>query len=294
VLGYHLTNVLLHVVAACLVVWIVRRLSLPGAWFAGFLFALHPVCVEAVAWIAEQKSTLSAVFYLGAAITYLRFGQTRRKTLYMCALGLLVLALLSKTVTATLPAALLLVFWWQRKRVTWKRDVRPLLPWFALGAAAGLFTAWVERRYVAAEGPDFELTLLQRCLLAGRAIFFYLGKLVWPFNLTFTYPRWRLNAAAWRQYAFPLGVLAIASGLWVLSKRQRGPMSRTIFSIWQAWKSSSHSFRPDAGGRADTHERPMGGAVGARLAVGGIGGTHLAAECHVPGFRNALSGDVAA
>ena len=160
VLGYHLTNVFLHVMAACLVVWIMRRLSLPGAWFAGFLFALHPVCVEAVAWIAEQKSTLSAVFYLGAAIAYLRFDQTRRKTLYFYALGLFVLALLSKTVTATLPAALLLVFWWQRKRVGWKRDVRPLLPWFALGAAAGLFTAWVERRYVAAEGPDFELTLL--------------------------------------------------------------------------------------------------------------------------------------
>jgi protein O-mannosyl-transferase len=229
VLGYHLTNVFLHVMAACLVVWIMRRLSLPGAWFAGFLFALHPVCVEAVAWIAEQKTTLSAVFYLSAAVTYLRFDQTRRKTLYFCALGLFVLALLSKTVTATLPAALLLVFWWQRRRVTWKRDVRPLLPWFVLGAAAGLFTAWVERRYVAAEGPDFELTLLQRCLLAGRAIFFYLGKLVWPFNLTFTYPRWKLDAAAWWQYAFPLGVLAIVAGLWLLSRRQRGPLAAFLF-----------------------------------------------------------------
>jgi len=229
VLGYHLTNVLLHVLAACLVVLIMRRLSLPGAWFAGFLFALHPVCVEAVAWIVEQKTTLSAVFYLGAAITYLRFDQTRRKALYFCALGLFVLALLSKTVTATLPAALLLVFWWQRKQVTWKRDVRPLLPWFALGAAAGLITTWVERRYVAAEGPDFELTLLQRCLLAGRAIFFYLGKLVWPFNLTFTYPRWKLDAAEWWQYAFPLGVLAIVAGLWMLSRRQRGPLAAFLF-----------------------------------------------------------------
>src|SRR5580658_1590861 len=229
VLGYHLTNVLLHAVAACFVVWIVRLISLPGAWLAGFLFALHPVCVEAVAWIAEQKSTLSAVFYLGAAITYLRFDRTRRKTLYFGALGLFVLALLSKTVTATLPAALLLVFWWQRKQVSWKRDVRPLLPWFALGAAAGLFTAWVERRYVAAEGPDFELTLLQRCLLAGRAIFFYLGKLVWPVNLTFTYLRWKLDASACWQYGFPLGVLAIVAGLWLLARRRRGPLAAFLF-----------------------------------------------------------------
>ncbi len=113
-LGYHLTNVFLHAVSACLVVSIVRRLALPGAWLAGLVFALHPVCVEAVAWISEQKSTLSGVFYLGAALVYLRFDQTRRSRHYLCALALFVLALLSKTVTATLPAALLIVFWWQR------------------------------------------------------------------------------------------------------------------------------------------------------------------------------------
>jgi hypothetical protein len=77
-LGYHLMNVLLHVAAACLAVAIMRRLALPEAWLAGFLFALHPVCVEAVAWISEQKSTLSAVFYLASALAYLRFDRTRR------------------------------------------------------------------------------------------------------------------------------------------------------------------------------------------------------------------------
>jgi hypothetical protein len=76
VFGYHLTNVLLHVTAALLVVAIVRQLQLPGAWVAGFVFALHPVCVEAVAWISEQKSTLSAAFYLSAALIYLN--STRR------------------------------------------------------------------------------------------------------------------------------------------------------------------------------------------------------------------------
>jgi hypothetical protein len=110
VLGYHLANLTQHALAACLVVLIVRRLALPGAWLAGLIFALHPVCVEAVAWISEQKSTLSAVFYLASALVYLRFDQTRRKPHYLWALGLFVLALLSKTVTATLPAALLVIF----------------------------------------------------------------------------------------------------------------------------------------------------------------------------------------
>jgi hypothetical protein len=57
--GYHLVNILLHAASACLVVHLAKRLALPGAWLAGFVFALHPVCVEAVAWMSEQKSTLS-------------------------------------------------------------------------------------------------------------------------------------------------------------------------------------------------------------------------------------------
>src|SRR5437879_5458322 len=122
VLGYHLTNVALHAACACLVVMIVRRLGLPGAWLAGFLFALHPVFVEAVAWISEQKSTLSGVFCLAAALAYLDFDRTRRRSRYFLALGLFVLALMTKTVTATLPAVLLVIFWWQRGRIEWRRD----------------------------------------------------------------------------------------------------------------------------------------------------------------------------
>ncbi len=225
VLGYHLTNVVLHAASACLVVRIVRRLSLPGAWLAGLVFALHPVCVEAVAWISEQKSALSGVFCLAAAMVYLRFDQTRRRPDYLCALGLFVLGLLSKTVTATLPAVLLVVFWWQRGRLGFRRDVRPLLPWFALGAGAGLFTAWVERTYIGARGADFALTLTERFLLAGRAIWFYAGKLVWPAHLIFTYPRWKMDAGVWWQYLPPAGVLAAAIGLCLLARRHRGPLA---------------------------------------------------------------------
>jgi hypothetical protein len=78
VLYYHLVNVALHALAACLVVAIVRRLALPGAWLAGFWFALHPLSVESVAWISEQKSTLSGAFFLAAALAYLKFEESRR------------------------------------------------------------------------------------------------------------------------------------------------------------------------------------------------------------------------
>jgi hypothetical protein len=225
VFAYHLLNLVLHGLAACLVVAIVRRLSLPGAWLAAFVFALHPVATETVAWISEQKNTLSAVFYLAAALVYLRFDDTRRRSLYLVALGLFLAALLTKTVTATLPAALLVIFWWKRGRIGWKRDVRPLAPWLAIGAAAGYLTAWVERHYIGAQGADFSLNAVERCLVAGRALWFYFGKLVWPSPLIFVYPRWTIDAGALWQYAFPLSVAAAAVPLFLAARRSRGPLA---------------------------------------------------------------------
>jgi tetratricopeptide (TPR) repeat protein len=263
-LGYHLLNVVLHATAACLFGLILRRFWKRdgAAWLAAFLFALHPVGVESVAWISEQKNTLSAVFYLLAAMTHLRWretlvvkqvglggrarplapsalgvspnersGATAQPYLYFLALGLFVLALLSKSVTATLPAALLLILWWQHGRLSWKRDILPLLPWFVIGTVAGLFTAWVERKYIGAEGASFTLSLLQRCLLAGRVAWFYLAKLVWPGNLLFIYPHWTVDAAAGWQYLFPLAAVALILALWLLRRRTRGPLAGALFFL---------------------------------------------------------------
>ena len=225
VLFYHLVNVALHALAACLVVKIARRLALPGAWLAGLIFALHPLCVEAVAWISEQKSTLSGVFYLASALAYLKFDESRKRSAYLVALGWFAAALLTKTVTATLPGALLVLLWWRRGRIEWKRDVQPLLPWFVAGASAGLFTAWVESTLIGAKGAEFALTPVQRLLLAGRVICFYAGRVIWPANLTFFYPRWNIDASAWWQYLFPAGAFAAAVALWRFARRNRGPLA---------------------------------------------------------------------
>lgn len=223
--GYHVVNLLQHAFAACLVVALLRRLALPGAALAGLLFALHPVCVESVAWISEQKNTLSAVFYLGAALLYLRFDAERRPRDYALALSCFLLALLTKTVTATLPAALLVIFWWRRGRLDWRRDVLPLLPWFALSLGAGLFTAWMERKFIGAEGADFTLTLLERLLLAGRVVCFYFGKLLWPADLVFIYPRWTIDATAGWQWLFLTAVTATGLACLWRARTQRGPLA---------------------------------------------------------------------
>ena len=227
-LGYHLLNVGLHALSAVLLVWIMRRLSLPGAWLAGFLFALHPVYVEGVAWISEQKSTLSGASYLASALLYLEFATSRRRSRYFWALGLFVLALLSKSVTATLPAMLLVILWWREGRLSWKRDVLPLVPWFALAAPMGLFTAWVERTYIGASGSEFAMTFLQRILLAGRVIWFYAFKLLLPVDLMFSYPRWRIDPREWWQYLFPIAVAALAIVLAIFARRNRGPLASIL------------------------------------------------------------------
>jgi protein O-mannosyl-transferase len=233
--GYHVLNVLLHATAACLLGLTLRRLfdgdrrGAGIAWLAALLFALHPVCVESVAWISEQKNTLSAVLYFSAALAYLRFDEERRGRPYALATGLFVLALLTKTVTATLPAALLVVFWWKRGGLSWRRDVVPLAPWFALAGAGGWLTAWFERTRIGAEGAGFELTLVQRSLLAGRVTWFYLGKLVWPADLMFIYPRWTVDPAQAWQWLFPLAVLALLVGLWL--RRRRGAMAGLLIFV---------------------------------------------------------------
>lgn len=227
--GYHLANILWHATSACLLAAVLRRLAIPGAWLAAFIFALHPVCVESVAWISEQKNTLSLVFYLLAALLYLRFDGERGLRVYAAAALFFVLALLTKTVTATLPAALLVVAWWRRGRLNPRRDVLPLLPWFAAGALMGLVSAHVERVYIGAQGSEFDLGWLERSLLAGRVVWFYVGKLLWPADLIFIYPRWEVDAASAWQWVFAPAVVVSLVLLWKWRGRFRAPLAAALF-----------------------------------------------------------------
>lgn len=228
-LGYHLVNIFLHGTSACLLAFALRKLTVPGAWLAAGIFALHPVCVESIAWVSEQKNTLSTALFLGAGLLYLHYDQSRRTRTYTWATAVFVLALFAKSLTATLPAALLVICWWQRGKLTWARDVRPLRSWFAIGAVVSLFTAWYEHVYLGASGAEFELTFLQRGLVAARAAWFYLGKTLWPTELIFIYPRWAPDPGQLWQWAFPVAVFALLAALWCLRRRTRGPLAAILF-----------------------------------------------------------------
>ncbi len=236
--GYHVVNVVIHAVNAILLWLILLRLNVPGAWLAAALFALHPVQVESVAWITERKNTLSLCFYLLAGLAYLRFdplGNEPRRTprfrwgWYVSSLLCFIAALLCKTVTATFPAAVLLVTWWKRSRIQWREAV-PLLSFFVFALSFAAVTIHMEKAVVGATGADWELSLLERFLVAGRAIWFYSGKLFWPAGLTFNYPRWSVSGEVLWQQFYPLAVIAVILLLLHLRNRiGRGPAAAVLF-----------------------------------------------------------------
>lgn len=235
-LGYHVINLTLHVLGGILLWRILRLLQVPAAWFVAAVFVLHPVQVESVAWISERKNVLSGFLYLAAALAYFRFSPPEQAPAtvsgrwgwYVLSVGLFAGALLSKTVTCSLPAALLLVLWWKRPKLAW-RDAAALAPFFALGIGLAFVTVWMEKYHVGA-AKDWHLTPVERVLVAGRALWFYAAKLIWPTNLSFIYPRWEPDARAAWQYLFPAGALAVLIGLW-LARRWlgKGPLVACLF-----------------------------------------------------------------
>ncbi|MGO9609118.1 MAG: tetratricopeptide repeat protein [Verrucomicrobiia bacterium] len=238
-LPYHVENVLLHAASAVLFWQLLRRLKTPGAWLAGAVFALHPVMVESAGWITERKNVLSLVFYLGALLAYGRFNsfwkedngsRAQHRGAYGLALLLCLCALLAKTTAFSLPAVIVLIGWWKRGRVRWREDVLPTLPMFALAISFCLMTARLEKTHVGAQGPDFALTFPERCLIAGRVPWFYIGKLLWPANLCFVYPQWQPDAGSWQQWLYPAATAGVLVALW-LARRWigRGPAMAAFF-----------------------------------------------------------------
>ena len=229
---YHITNLLLHWLSSFLVFLVLRNLAIRGALFAAALFAVHPVMTESVAWITERKNVLSLALALGSLLAWMRFWpmtngpSTRSRSDWgYCALSLFlfVAALLSKTVVCALPAVILLLIWWRSPRLD--RALLALVPFFAIGLWLALGTAAQERDTVGAVGAEWQLSVVERFLVAGRALWFYVAKVVWPHPLTFIYHRWAIDGSVLWQYAFPLGWGGLLVTLFLLRGRiGRGPV----------------------------------------------------------------------
>ena len=229
-LGYHLVNLLLHTGVVLLLWRLLWRLGVPGAWFAAAVFAVHPLHVESVVWVIGRKDILATLFYLSSVLAYIRFVETprggRRGGPYLLAVALFVLGLLSKSITITLPAALLLWHWWRHGRVT-LADCSRTLPFFLVGLGITL-AEYVY--YIGNQPTAFAYSPLERGLIAARALAFYAGKLLWPAGLTGVYPRWEPGIGDLLAWGCAAGFAAVVAVLWHWRRRLgRGPLAGVLF-----------------------------------------------------------------
>ena len=222
--GYHLVNVLLHAGCAMLLWLVLRKLPMPGAWLAAAVFAVHPVNVTSVAWITELKNTLSMLLYLLTLLAWLRFDDKPKAIWYILAIVCFAMALLAKTSIVMLPLVLLGIAWWRRRTITW-RDLLLTAPMFALSALAGAVTIFFQHTRAivtdihAPEGP------LARAALAGKIVWFYLCKALWPSELTLIYKRWDAAAATFADFLPLIAAILAAAVIWWFAKRWTRPFA---------------------------------------------------------------------
>jgi tetratricopeptide (TPR) repeat protein len=210
-LGYHLVNLALHALSALLVWQILVRLRVPGAMFAAAIFALHPVNVESVAWIAQFKGILSLLLALASVLFYLDHERHGGSWRYALAIAAFLLSALAKGAALTLPIVLLSLAWWQRRRIAW-RDFLRVVPYVLIGAVMAGVETWGQH-LVSHWGTVRSDGFFSRAAVAGCAVWFYLGKLIWPFDLCLVYPPWQIDGRSVLPYlpgAMLVALLALA------------------------------------------------------------------------------------
>ncbi len=222
---YHLVNILLHAVNGFLLFLVLRRLKIPAARMAAILWVLHPVNVESVAWITELKNTQSGLFFFLSVLCFLRFEADKKNHWYVFAVACGVAAMLSKPSTVVLPVVLLLCVWWERGR--WERaDFVRIAAFFVLATGMSALTVIEQRGQVLSAGAtEAHLEPTERLVVAGKAIWFYADKVLWPARLAFVYPRWELHTSSLWSLVPTVALVALGMMLW---RCRRRPWCRAV------------------------------------------------------------------
>jgi protein O-mannosyl-transferase len=251
---YHLLNVFLHAGSAVLLWQVLRQLNVRAAWLGAVLWALHPVMVQSVAWVTELKNTQSGFFYLLSIFCFLKWDERLRirRTLrikgtadqdravsrppwrltgdgyclmwFAFSFSFFILATLSKPSVVMLPVVLALCLWWRTGRIYW-RDIAALAPFVLISALASVWTIVEQKFHAGAIGAEWAQTWPERLIIAGRAIWFYMAKLAWPYPLIFIYPRWKINSSQLIAYLPLVAALGGLLVLWLI----RAKWSRGVF-----------------------------------------------------------------
>lgn len=226
--GYHLTHLVLHAANTLLLFAVFRRMT--GAlWRSAFvaaLFAIHPLHVESVAWVAERQGPLGAFFWLLTVSAYLRYMERPNLHRYIWMALVFSLGLMASPILKSLPFALLLLDYWPLDRLRaseggWEKGwklFREKLPLFALAAASGIMVYWARRKGVSV-GPFERLPFSIRLENSIVSYFHYIGQMIWPSRLAVFYPPLENGEPIWK----------VAGAILLL-------MGVTVLAIWQGKK----------------------------------------------------------
>jgi tetratricopeptide (TPR) repeat protein len=214
---------------------VLLRLQVPGAWLGAALWALHPVQVESTAWVSEMKNTQSGLFYLLSILFFLKYlkvaNREERGTTswnYTFTLLFAALAMASKFSTSILPAVMVLVAWWHQGQWRW-RNLLLLAPIFAMSFIASVAAIWPHPSpFGTFQGFHDTRGWSERLAMAGDVIWFYLGKLIWPYPLMAIYPRWSIDASSVTSYLPLSAAIAVSVALWL----KRNSQARPFFFAW--------------------------------------------------------------
>jgi tetratricopeptide (TPR) repeat protein len=271
--GYRIVSIFLHVGNALLLWLLLRRLELPGAWLGAALFAVHPIQVDAVSWLSQQRYLVCGLFYLSALLVYLRrcglnpapeppppgsepliyIGLPEsRRWLYVITSVLYLVAILSHIVGVTFPLVVLILIWWERGRIR-PRDWKPLLPFGVVSVLYAGFSAWLY--YYRTHSLWFEYPGgVNFIVIWGRAAWTYLSAILVPINLAFAYPRWSPESIRPWQWLYPLTAVGALAMLWLMRRRWgRGPLTSVLLLL--------ALLLPAAFGAADPNDGELPGVM---------------------------------
>lgn len=223
--GYHTFSLTLHLLNALLLFGLLRRFAPALAGITALLFTVHPIQVESVAWIAEQKNLLCLFFFLLAFHAFLDFDSNRKKTAYLKMIFFFTAALLSKCIAACFAAVPILYAWWKQGSVS-RRDLFLTLPLLILGALSALLPTQNE----SIDATATSMLFAERFLLAGKAFLFYIKQTLFPWQFLTLYPKWDIHLTHAENWLFPLGVIVLYTVLYRARRHiGRGPFALLCF-----------------------------------------------------------------
>jgi len=219
--GYHLTNLILHILSTLLLFWLFNRMT-GAVWKSAFvaaLFALHPLHVESVAWVSERKDVLSAFFWMVTLCLYVYYTEKPAVKKYLLVLFSFVLALLSKPMVVTLPFIMILLDYWPLKRFESQknnlvlRQLKEKLPFFVLSVILVIITF-----YTPDSTPSKHFPLISRLANAPVSFVTYLEKTFWPHDMAVFYP-FPEHIPFWQVLGSFLLIIFVSTAVIVMAKR---------------------------------------------------------------------------